>query len=152
MPIILDLKFIKKTFLALQLHLLIHCLASTMATAPNVNTCLKKAREAVDKKDWPDVVKWARTALNQDKSCYGAYVLYGLAAVNTPGQEAQAEQAYRKASSLDPMNPLAWKGLLDLAYKQQQWNEVASACETLLQHVSVLYLIVMQQGLFQLRH
>jgi hypothetical protein len=93
----------------------------TLMSTSSVKEAVKKAKEAAERKEWKEAKRWAAVALKQDRANYGACVLYGLAAANLAGEEeggaAQAEAAYRKATQLDPENPLAWKGLAELLAK-----------------------------------
>ncbi len=69
---------------------------------------LKSAREAIDKKEWKEALQHCKAALKLDKNNYNVYVFIGLAATEL-GQDAQAEQSYRRAVALSAANPLAWQ-------------------------------------------
>jgi len=73
--------------------------------------CLKRAREAIDKKDFKTALEQGRNALEIDAKNYNALVFVGVA--NSELDETKkAEQAYKKATTLDPTNLIAWQVLL----------------------------------------
>jgi len=69
---------------------------------------LKAAREALDKKQWSEALQHCRAALKLDSKNYNAFVFVGLAAAEL-GQEEKSEEAYRRASALQPTTVLAWQ-------------------------------------------
>lgn len=69
---------------------------------------LKAAREALDKKEWKEALQHCKTALKLDSKNYNVFVFIGLAAAEL-GQEKQSEEAYRRATALQPATILAWQ-------------------------------------------
>jgi len=79
----------------------------------SANAALKDARKALDAKDWESALKCAQQALELDKNNYNAFIFCGLAQYNL-GQIQKGEQAYMKATELDPKNIVAWQARIDI--------------------------------------
>lgn len=73
---------------------------------------LKHARAAIDRKDFDAAIAYCREVLRSDPSNYNAFVFIGLATASKKDFE-RSEQAYNRAISLRPENPLAYKGLIE---------------------------------------
>lgn len=69
---------------------------------------VKAAREAIDKKEWKTALQHCKEALKLDPKNYNVLVFVGLAAAEL-GQEKQSEEAYRRATTLQPNTLLAWQ-------------------------------------------
>jgi superkiller protein 3 len=74
---------------------------------------LKSAREALDKKEWKEALQHCKAALKLDGKNYNVFVFIGLAAAEL-GQEKQSEEAYRRATALQPSTILAWQVIVRL--------------------------------------
>ncbi len=83
----------------------------------SANAALKDARKALDAKDWESALKYTQQALELDKNNYNAFIFSGLAQYNL-GQTQKGEQAYLKATQLDPKNIVAWQACIELNMPQ----------------------------------
>lgn len=88
---------------------------------------LKSAREALDKKEWKEALQHCKAALKLDGKNYNVFVFIGLAAAEL-GQEKQSEEAYRRATALQPSTILAWQVIVRLYRECPPWG---GACSTL---------------------
>ncbi|KAK9891017.1 hypothetical protein WA026_013350 [Henosepilachna vigintioctopunctata] len=80
----------------------------------DIKAQLKKAREAINKKDYKKAVDICKDVLNEDKNNYIALVFLGLSIQETIPNNArtrETEKAFRKAIEIDSDNLLAWNGL-----------------------------------------
>uniref|UniRef100_A0A8C9VPV1 SKI3 subunit of superkiller complex n=1 Tax=Scleropages formosus TaxID=113540 RepID=A0A8C9VPV1_SCLFO len=93
-------------------------LSVTMA-AKEVKSALKNAREAIKNKEYKEALKHCKAVLKLEKNNYNAWVFIGVSACELD-QPDQAQTAYRKASELEPEQPLAWQGLANLYEKNNQ--------------------------------
>lgn len=75
-----------------------------------MKSALKNARECIKNKDYKEALRHCKGVLAQDKSNYNALVFVGVAADGLE-QADQAVKAYRRATEVDPEQPLAWQGL-----------------------------------------
>uniref|UniRef100_A0A8W8I7K5 Tetratricopeptide repeat protein n=1 Tax=Magallana gigas TaxID=29159 RepID=A0A8W8I7K5_MAGGI len=73
-----------------------------------VKSALKNARECIKNKDYKEALRHCKGVLAQDKSNYNAFVFVGVAADGLE-QADQAVKAYRRATEVDPEQPLAWQ-------------------------------------------
>ncbi|XP_065183306.1 superkiller complex protein 3-like [Sycon ciliatum] len=83
-----------------------------------VKAALKAAREALDKKEYQDVLKHCKVVLRADKNNYMALIFIGVATSELQ-QLDQAYAAFTKATNSNPELPLAWQGLADFCVKQK---------------------------------
>ncbi|CAN0074756.1 unnamed protein product [Lampetra planeri] len=84
-----------------------------------VKVALKAAREAINGKDFKEVLKHCKAVLQADKENYTAWVFIGVAAGELD-QPEKAEDSFRRAAHIDPVQPLAWQGLASLCEKLEQ--------------------------------
>nr|XP_032824456.1 tetratricopeptide repeat protein 37 isoform X2 [Petromyzon marinus] len=84
-----------------------------------VKVALKAAREAINGKDFKEVLKHCKAVLQADKENYTAWVFIGVAAGELD-QPEKAEDSFRRAAHIDPAQPLAWQGLASLCEKTEQ--------------------------------
>uniref|UniRef100_A0A8C9SRL6 SKI3 subunit of superkiller complex n=1 Tax=Scleropages formosus TaxID=113540 RepID=A0A8C9SRL6_SCLFO len=87
--------------------------------AKEVKSALKNAREAIKNKEYKEALKHCKAVLKLEKNNYNAWVFIGVSACELD-QPDQAQTAYRKASELEPEQPLAWQGLANLYEKNNQ--------------------------------
>ncbi|KAF9529299.1 superkiller protein 3 [Crepidotus variabilis] len=85
---------------------------------------LKNARECLSKKDYPGAKKYATQVLDFEQENYNAHVFLGLALLELREYD-ESEQVYRKATDLNPTQPLAWQGLSSFYEKREQWGKYA---------------------------
>jgi superkiller protein 3 len=78
---------------------------------------LKSIKSAIDKSDFSAAAEQAAEVVKHDPKNYTAYLFLGFA-FDKLDQFAEAENAYRKATSLKPGDPQALKGLITLYEKQ----------------------------------
>ena len=82
----------------------------------NVKAALKKAKEALNNKDYKEARLQAETAMRHDVENYQALVFYALACDNL-GFAKESEDGYRRAIEKQPDFPVAWQGLANLHEK-----------------------------------
>lgn len=92
---------------------------------------LKLAREAISAKDWGRAESCAGVAVESDGTSYHGYVFLGLARFNLK-KVSESEKAYRSAIAIDPLQPLAWKGLISLYEETQDLNKLIDSLERLM--------------------
>ncbi|XP_008417156.1 tetratricopeptide repeat protein 37 [Poecilia reticulata] len=86
-----------------------------------VKAALKSAREAINNKEFKEVLKHCKAVLKLEKNNYNAWVFIGKAASELE-QPDQSQAAYRKAVELEPEQLLAWQGLANLYENTDQWD------------------------------
>ncbi|KAK5613394.1 hypothetical protein CRENBAI_022565 [Crenichthys baileyi] len=86
-----------------------------------VKAALKSAREAINNKEFKEVLKHCKTVLKLEKNNYNAWVFIGKAASELE-QPDQSQAAYKKAVELEPDQLLAWQGLANLYENTDQWD------------------------------
>ncbi|GAA5985800.1 hypothetical protein JCM11641_006210 [Rhodosporidiobolus odoratus] len=93
---------------------------------------LKALKEALAKKDWPNVERNASTVLDYESSHYQARVFLALALFNLDKPD-EAEESYKKAIEQSPNQPLARQGLASFYEKRQRWTDYARELQGLMQ-------------------
>ncbi|XP_015228816.1 PREDICTED: tetratricopeptide repeat protein 37 [Cyprinodon variegatus] len=86
-----------------------------------VKAALKSAREAINNKEFKEVLKHCKAVLKLEKNNYNAWVFIGKAASELE-QPDQSQAAYKKAVELEPEQLLAWQGLANLYENTDQWD------------------------------
>uniref|UniRef100_A0A3Q2QUL0 SKI3 subunit of superkiller complex n=1 Tax=Fundulus heteroclitus TaxID=8078 RepID=A0A3Q2QUL0_FUNHE len=86
-----------------------------------VKAALKSAREAINNKEFKEVLKHCKAVLKLEKNNYNAWVFIGKAASELE-QPDQSQAAYKKAAELEPEQLLAWQGLANLYENTDQWD------------------------------
>ncbi|XP_071511389.1 superkiller complex protein 3-like [Diadema antillarum] len=81
-----------------------------------MKAALKQAKEAVKGKKYEQALEHLKVVLSHDPSHYNALVLVGKSSTEV-GLSTEAEQAFRKATEVDPGQLLAWQGLSQLYEK-----------------------------------
>jgi tetratricopeptide (TPR) repeat protein len=74
---------------------------------------LKRAKEYIGEKDFDQALDTCKQILQWEPENYTALVFLGLTYLNLKKEEL-AENAYTKATELNPQQPLAWQGLCNL--------------------------------------
>ncbi|PPQ64992.1 hypothetical protein CVT26_015701, partial [Gymnopilus dilepis] len=93
---------------------------------------LKAAREAISKKDYKTAKKEATLVLDYEPENYNALVFSALASLEL-GEYKESEQIYRKATELNPSQPLAWQGLANFYERREEWDRQADTLIQLLE-------------------
>ncbi|KAG8887667.1 hypothetical protein FRB98_009229 [Tulasnella sp. 332] len=96
-----------------------------------VKTKLRAAREAIGKKDYRVAEESAQQVLSFEPDNYNANVFLGVASLEL-GKMEESEQAYRKATTLNPDQFLAWQGLSKFYEKIESWVNLAATLERLM--------------------
>ncbi|XP_036000323.1 tetratricopeptide repeat protein 37 [Fundulus heteroclitus] len=86
-----------------------------------VKAALKSAREAINNKEFKEVLRHCKAVLKLEKNNYNAWVFIGKAASELE-QPDQSQAAYKKAAELEPEQLLAWQGLANLYENTDQWD------------------------------
>ncbi|GIL65159.1 hypothetical protein Vafri_18951, partial [Volvox africanus] len=100
-------------------------------SSSSVKRLLRNARECLGRREYKDALQHCKEALAEDKSCYEAYIYVGKAAFHLKEYD-KAEAAYRRASNLEPPNPLAWQGLAELFTETGAWANAVECYSQLL--------------------
>ncbi|KAG6908388.1 hypothetical protein DXG01_004817 [Tephrocybe rancida] len=87
---------------------------------------LKAAREALGKKDYATASDAASQVLDYEPDNYNATVFLALSLLEL-GQYEKSEQAYVRATSLNPDNPLAWQGISKYYERKEEWEKHAGS-------------------------
>lgn len=90
-------------------------------SSKEVKAALKSAREAINNKEFKEVLKHCKAVLKLEKNNYNAWVFIGKAASELD-QPDQSQAAYKKAVELEPEQLLAWQGLANLYENTDQWD------------------------------
>uniref|UniRef100_A0A7I4FVI3 Superkiller protein 3 n=1 Tax=Physcomitrium patens TaxID=3218 RepID=A0A7I4FVI3_PHYPA len=93
---------------------------------------LRAAEQALEQKNFPDVVKNCKQILKQDRASYGAYVLLAKALQGT-NHFPQALVALRKAVEQDKSALPAWLAFMDLYEASAEFDKFLEACNTVRQ-------------------
>ncbi|KAJ8681556.1 hypothetical protein QAD02_017348 [Eretmocerus hayati] len=80
--------------------------------AKDSKTALKEARELLKQKEYAVTVKICKKILKEDKRNYNALVLMGAAMREIEDSQNDVPTVLKKATDIQPDNPLAWHGLL----------------------------------------
>ncbi|KAF8070280.1 TPR-like protein [Lyophyllum atratum] len=99
-----------------------------------VKSKLKAARDALAKKDYGAACDAATQVLEHEPDNYNANVFLGLSSLEL-GQFEKSEQAYLRATTLNPDNPLAWQGISKFYEQREEWEKYANS----LNHLTELY-------------
>ncbi|KAG6862290.1 hypothetical protein C0995_015987 [Termitomyces sp. Mi166 len=102
-----------------------------------VKSKLKAARDALGKKDYEAARSAASQVLDYETDNYNATVFLALSLLEL-GEHEKSEQAYRRATTLNPENPLAWQGLSKYYEQREEWEKYADS----LLHLIELYRIL----------
>ncbi|NP_001153421.1 tetratricopeptide repeat domain 37 isoform X1 [Nasonia vitripennis] len=78
----------------------------------DTKTILKEARELLKQKEFNTTIKICKKVLKEDKRNYNALVLMGAAMREVKELKSQVPKTLKKATDIQPDNPLAWHGLL----------------------------------------
>ncbi|CAG8465298.1 4207_t:CDS:10 [Ambispora gerdemannii] len=97
-----------------------------------IKNTLKKAREAIQVKNYEEVVVCCENVTHYEPENYNAYVFLGVAYLNLNRLE-ESEQSYRKAIEIDATKPLAWEGLEKFYEKQKNWEKYEETLDLILQ-------------------
>lgn len=81
-----------------------------MSSSKEVRALLKKAKAAVDKKDFAEALNCCQAVFQLDSSSYHGHVFAGLSSLQL-GSTQEARHHYQTAVALQPGEGLAWKGL-----------------------------------------
>lgn len=84
---------------------------------------LKKAKELFKENNFQETVKLCKKIIKAEKNNYNAYVLIGAAMREIDELKMQSPMALKKATALEPDNPLAWQGLMNFYEKEPENNE-----------------------------
>ncbi|KAG6854057.1 hypothetical protein C0991_011035 [Blastosporella zonata] len=87
---------------------------------------LKAAREALGKKDYAAASDAASQVLDYEPDNYNATVFLALSLLEL-GQNERSEQAYIRATTLNPENPLAWQGISKYYERREEWEKYADS-------------------------
>ncbi|KAH0589327.1 hypothetical protein H2248_005088 [Termitomyces sp. 'cryptogamus'] len=91
-----------------------------------VKSKLKTARDALGKKDYEAARNAASQVLDYETDNYNATVFLALS-LSELGEHEESEQAYRRATALNPENPLAWQGLSKYYERREEWEKYAES-------------------------
>ncbi|KIK67005.1 hypothetical protein GYMLUDRAFT_37036 [Collybiopsis luxurians FD-317 M1] len=89
-----------------------------------VKTKLKSARDLLGKKNYIGAKDAALQVLDFEPENYNANVFLGLASLEL-GQFSESEQAYKRATELNPDQILAWQGLSQYYERTKDWEKFA---------------------------
>ncbi|KAG6857271.1 hypothetical protein H0H87_007104 [Tephrocybe sp. NHM501043] len=99
---------------------------------------LKAAREALAKKDYASASNAAAQVLDYEPDNYNATVFLAVSLLEL-GQYEQSEQAYIRATSLNPENPLAWQGISKYYERREEWEKYGDCLLRLMElHKTIL--------------
>ncbi|KAG0566179.1 hypothetical protein KC19_7G044100 [Ceratodon purpureus] len=93
---------------------------------------LRAAEQALEERNFPEVVKCCKLVLKQDRASYGAFVLLARALQGTH-HLPQAQVALRKAVEVDKSALPAWLALMDLHEEDGDTEKFLEACNTVKQ-------------------
>ncbi|KAH9485295.1 Superkiller protein 3 [Psilocybe cubensis] len=88
-------------------------------------TQLKAARDYISKKDYINAKRAATQVLDFEPENYNAHVFLALS-LSEMGELDESERIYRKATELNPTQPLAWQGISNLYERQKDWDKQAT--------------------------
>ncbi|TFK54052.1 TPR-like protein [Heliocybe sulcata] len=97
-----------------------------------VKNKLREARDAIGKKDWEKARTHASMVLGFEPENYHATVFLGLALLEL-GEYPESEQAFLKAVSTQPEQPLALQGLAQLYERLQNWQKYAEVLQRIVE-------------------
>ncbi|KAJ4000018.1 TPR-like protein [Lentinula boryana] len=95
-----------------------------------VKTNLKNARDLLGKKNYAGAKDAALQVLQYEADNYNANVFLGLASLEL-GELSQGEQAYKRATELNPDQLLAWQGLSQFYVRTKDWEKYADVLRRL---------------------
>jgi len=95
-------------------------------SSAQIKNNLKAARESIAKKDFAKALELARRVLSFEPGNYNAQVFAGVSLLNLLMYD-ESEKAYRDAASINPTNPLAWQGLVNLFEKTENLPKLKEA-------------------------
>ncbi|KAJ4468236.1 TPR-like protein [Lentinula aciculospora] len=95
-----------------------------------VKTKLKSARDLLGKKNFAGAKDAVLQALQYEADNYNANVFLGLASLEL-GEFSEGEQAYKRATELNPDQLLAWQGLAQFYERTEDWEKYADVLRRL---------------------
>ncbi|CAG8499538.1 2849_t:CDS:10 [Ambispora leptoticha] len=93
---------------------------------------LKKAKDAIQAKNYEETVNCCENVISYEPENYNAHVFLGVAYLNLNRLE-ESERSYRKAIEIDTAKPLAWEGLEKFYEKQKNWEKYEETLDLVLQ-------------------
>lgn len=84
---------------------------------------LKKAKELYKESNYQEALKLCKKIIKADKNNYNAFVLLGAVMREIDEFKMQSPMALKKATAIEPENPLAWQGLMNFYEKEPENNE-----------------------------
>ncbi|KAG6820878.1 hypothetical protein H0H93_010222 [Arthromyces matolae] len=87
---------------------------------------MEASREALSLKDYLTSRDAASQVLDYEPDNYNATVFLALSLLEL-GQLEESEQAYNRATKLNPENPLAWQGLSKYYERTERWKDYADS-------------------------
>ncbi|KAJ3899280.1 superkiller protein 3 [Lentinula edodes] len=95
-----------------------------------VKTKLKNARDFLGKKNFAGAKDAALQVLQYEADNYNANVFLGLASLEL-GEFSEGEQAYKRATELNPDQLLAWQGLSQFYERTKDWEKYSDVLRRL---------------------
>lgn len=95
--------------------------------AKDSKALLKEAKKLLTEKEYLTAIKLCKKILKEDKRNYNALVLMGASMREVDDLKSQVPVSLKKATDIQPDNPLAWHGLL--AYYEKQVSSIESLIE-----------------------